>query len=240
MGNDLSINLLTHQWAKKNNLESFYFPETTSTNDVAKSLFPPGNEKFCLYLADHQSQGRGRKGHLWQNMKKGEILLSTWCFRLQKNVQPILTPLLGLALYCSLLEIKRDLPLGIKAPNDLHLNGAKLSGFLVESILQAKESFLLIGLGLNVFDSPKIHQKTTSMVKHLKVDDDLWFSLCDKIHTSFHKAILKGQQKTLCMEDIVKLKAALNFGLPEEEKYLSVSAECDLTNRHGTISWKDL
>ena len=112
--------------------------------------------------------------------------------------------------------------------------------FLVESTVQGKESFLFIGLGLNVFDSPEIHQKTISMVKHLKVDDDLWFSLCDKIHTSFHKAVLKGQEKTLSIEDTVQLKAALNFGLPEEEKYLSVSPECDLTNRHGTISWKDL
>ena len=191
----MSVNFLTHQWAQKNYFKSVFFKETTSTNDLAKSLFPKAGEDFYLYLADHQNRGRGRKGHSWRDLNKGEILLSTWCFRLQQSPQPILTPLLGLALRSSLLEIKKDLALRIKAPNDLYLNNAKAGGLLVESVQQGTLFFLMIGLGLNVFNSPQVDHPTTFLVKSMEVNDKLWFSFCTKLHISFQKAVKKGQKK---------------------------------------------
>ena len=98
----MSINLATHKWAEIKKLPSFYFPEITSTNDVAKQEFENSGKDFALYLADHQSQGRGRGANSWENLSGGEVLLSTWCFRLDASPQPVLTPLLGLALYESL------------------------------------------------------------------------------------------------------------------------------------------
>ena len=236
----MSINFLTHQWAKKNYLKSVFFEKITSTNDWAKSNFHKTGENFFLYLADHQSQGRGRRGRCWKDLKNGKILLSTWCFRLKQSPQPILTPLLGLALRSSLLEIREDLPLKIKPPNDLYLNKAKVGGLLVESIGQGSNSFLLIGLGLNVFDSPRLDQSTSFLAEFVKIYDDLWFSFCTNLHGAFQKALKKGLKKSLSYEDIQRLKSAINFGLSEDEKYLSVSPSGDLTNNQGTVLWTDL
>ena len=237
----MSINLLTHQWAQENHLKSNFFKETTSTNDIAKSFFPKSKENFHLYLADHQSHGRGRKGSFWKNLNKGEVLLSTWCFKLKQSPQPVITPLLGLALRSSLLEIKKDLVLRIKAPNDLYLNNMKVGGLLVESVQQGNCFFLMIGLGLNVFGSPRINQQTTTfLATSIKMNDKLWFSFCKKLHKSFEKATEKGQRKKLSYKDTEKLKSALNSGLPVNERYLKVSPECNLTNHQETILWTEL
>ncbi len=236
----LSINLLSHQWAQENHLKSTFLKETTSTNDIAKSSFPESKEIFHLYLADHQSRGRGRKKSSWENLNEGEILLSTWCFRLQQSPQPIITPLLGLTLRSLLLEIKKDLALRIKAPNDLYLNNAKVGGLLVESVQQGDRFSLMIGLGLNVFNSPQLDQPTTFLTTSMKINNKLWFSFCTKLYKSFQKTIIKGQRKYLSHEDTQRLKSALNFGLPEDKKYLDVSPNCDLTNDQETVSWMEL
>lgn len=236
----MSINFLTYQWAQKNNLQSSFFEKTTSTNDIAKSFFPKSKENFHLYLADHQSQGRGRKENSWENLNKGEVLLSTWCFKLKQSPQPVITPLLGLALWSSVLEIKKDLILRIKAPNDLYLNNTKVGGLLIESIQQGDCFFLMVGLGLNVLNSPQTKQPTTFLATSMEINNKVWFSFCTKIYKSFEKAIEKGQKKKLSQKDTEELKSALNFGLPENKKYLHVSPECNLTNSQETLLWTEL
>ena len=236
-----SLNFQTHLWAEKNHLPNIFLKETTSTNEFAKSHFQKTNESFYLYLADHQSQGRGRGGRSWKNLDHGEVLLSTWCFRLNRNAQPILSPLLGLALRSSFLKIEKNLPLRIKPPNDLYLNRAKMAGFLVESFCQGTDSFLLIGLGVNVLASPKLQQPTSCLGDFLKITQTLWFSFCDQLYQSFITAVEKGQEKTLSPGDRQALKSALNFQLPEEDQYRDISPHCDLTGKNGTtLSWKDL
>ena len=111
----MSINHLTHEWAQKNSLKSYFYPEISSTNDVAKLEFAKSKQDFAIYLADKQTRGRGRNQNTWSNMSNGEVLLSTWCFRSNANPQPTLTPLLGLALYESLYIFDSALPLRLKA-----------------------------------------------------------------------------------------------------------------------------
>ena len=236
-----SINFQTHLWAKKNQLPSIFLKETKSTNRTAKISFPKTGENFHLYLTDHQSQGLGRWGRSWKNLDCGEILLSTWCFKLNKNPQPILTPLLGLALRGTLLNLEKSLLLRVKAPNDLYLNGGKMAGFLVESFSQGTEVFLFVGLGMNVLASPKLQQPTSFLGDSLKITQALWFSFCSQLHLSFTTAVEKGQKRILSHGDRQALKSALNFQLPEKDQYTDVSPSCDLIRKKGVpLRWKDL
>ncbi len=207
---------------------------------ISSILLIHSKENFHLYLTDHQSRGRGRKKSSWENLNEGEILLSTWCFKSQQSPQPIITPLLGLTLRSSLLEIKKDLTLRIKAPNDLYLNNAKVGGLLVESVQQGDRFSLMIGLGLNVFNSPQLDQPISFLTTSMEIHDKLWFSFCTKLYKSFQKAIKKGQRKYLSHEDTQRLKSALNFGLPEDKKYMNVSPECNLVTSQGVFPWTEL
>ncbi len=238
----MSINLFTHQWAESKHLSHQYFPEIESTNDVAKKEFSKLKTAFHLYLSDHQTRGRGRNQSSWQNLAQGEILLSTWCFRTDKALQPLLTPRLGLALYESLFDTwPTALPLlRIKAPNDLYIGEKKLSGILVEVSQQGSNTDVFIGLGLNVLGKPQIEQPTTCLKDFVEQPKNNWFKFCDRLLKKWQDVLAMSDQTELTKVEQGKLLKALNVGLPAEKKYLDVSAKCDLSTRETKVSWMDL
>lgn len=238
----MSINLFTHKWAENSNHSSQFFPEISSTNDVAKKEFAEIKKDFHLYLSDHQTQGRGRNQSIWQNLSQGEILLSTWCFRSQKALQPLLTPRLGLALYESLFETwPKELPfLRIKAPNDIYIGDKKLSGLLVEISQQGSNTDVFIGLGLNVFGKPKIEQPTTSLTDFVDQPKDKWFLFCDRLLQKWEEVLEIADQEELSKVEQGKLLKALNVGVSADKEYLNISPKCDLSTREKEVSWMDL
>ena len=235
-----SINLLTHQWGENHLNFSRFFTEVTSTNDVAKEEFSELNTQNAIYLSDHQSKGRGRDGRSWQNMSGGEVLLSTWCFKANHTVQHILTPLLGLALYKSLLCLKDNLPLRLKAPNDIFLNDGKLCGLLVEASSKGHETLIYIGLGINVFGSPDVDIITSHLNEELDINMTNWFNFCDNFSRLAQKAIEDSQKDHLSEKQCQELLEALNFRLPESEKFTKVHPNCDLETTNNKISWMNL
>lgn len=237
----MSINLLTHSWSTENKWACSFYPEITSTNEVAKNEFQKTNQDFKLYLADHQTEGKGRNQRTWQNLSQGEILLSTWCFRTSSKPQPILTPLLGLALYKGLLAWSPLLSqLRLKAPNDLYLKKGKLSGLLVEISQKGNLCEIFVGLGLNALGSPQIDQATSSLIEQVPETRKNWFHFCDLLLEHFQQAIQFGSEKTLTSQQQNELLVALNVGLPSSERIKEVSPHCDLITEQGTISWMDL
>jgi BirA family biotin operon repressor/biotin-[acetyl-CoA-carboxylase] ligase len=236
----MSINQLTRDWAQQQNLPVFFTEETPSTNDWAKKHFVTTSEKFALYLADHQSAGRGRGSNSWQNQAHGHTLLSTWCFKRQKSPQPILTPLLGLAL-CQALDLfaLREEP-RLKPPNDIHLGPGKLSGLLVEVAQQGADHSVFIGLGLNVLSHPKVDVPTTHLKSHCPEATTLWSEFCSALYHQFDQAISSGQERQLTERHRQDLLRRLNVGLSSEKQYRAVTSHCDLITPSGQISWMDL
>ncbi len=236
----MSVNLLTHEWAQSKNLPSFFYPEVESTNDVAKSDFPSSDRDFALYLSDHQTHGRGRGDRTWTDLSKGEVLLSTWCFRTDSTPQPIITPLLGLALYESLYVFDSSLPLRLKAPNDMYLGDGKLSGLLVEVAQKGSESCIFVGLGLNVKSAPEIDMKTSCLKDFAPNYRKDWSQFCKYLYNQFLIAMDKGMQTEIGEDERDDLLEALNAGLPDSELFLEVSPRCDLKTAKGTTAWTDL
>ncbi|MCJ8276676.1 MAG: hypothetical protein HRT44_08055 [Bdellovibrionales bacterium] len=235
-----SINLLTHQWAENKFPMSRYLPETTSTNDIAKEEFLSLSIDEALYLTDHQTQGRGRGKRSWQNMSQGEVLLSTWCFKVKHSVHYILTPLLGLSLYNSLKRIKKNLPLKLKAPNDIFLNDGKLSGLLVEVTSQGDDTFISVGLGINVFAAPEIDIMTSHLSEEVTIDTQSWFSFCDEFYRLAKNSIKESQQEHLSETQCEQIMEALNQRVYGDDKVLRVHPNCDIETSQGLTSWMNL
>lgn len=149
-------------------LSSEYYPETTSTNLLAKDKAMDENNPLTFYLTDHQTAGRGQGTHLWQNSAPGTNLLITCSLKSKNPPQPELCMSLGNLLKDQCESSWPQLNWKLKAPNDLFLSEKKVAGILLESVSQGSHHRLLFGLGFNVFDNPTgFDFESTNLQAHL-------------------------------------------------------------------------
>lgn len=133
--------------------DRFRFLESTgSTNDDLLELLRQGKvDHLTTIQADHQSEGRGRRGDKWE-APAGANLLFSIALRLPGD-KTIWTRLPHLTAYVVGNAVESILPgevdLCAKWPNDLIVDGKKLGGILVETVM-TPEPFAVVGVGLNV------------------------------------------------------------------------------------------
>lgn len=127
-----------------------YFGEIGSTNDEALRLAKGGAAHGTVVLAENQLSGRGRRGAEWLS-KPGEGLLFSLIIRPEyaRENWSRLALATGLAI-ASCLRDEWQLAAEVKWPNDILIRGKKSCGILVE----AREGFAIVGVGLNVDYSP--------------------------------------------------------------------------------------
>lgn len=114
---------------------------TDSTNEVLKRK--RHKQEYDIVYADNQTASKGRRGNKWIS-DKGAALFS---FLVKDNDYGEKTSLLvGYAVYKILDGILESDKLTFKWPNDIHYNGRKISGILIEKC----EDFLIVGIGINV------------------------------------------------------------------------------------------
>jgi BirA family biotin operon repressor/biotin-[acetyl-CoA-carboxylase] ligase len=118
--------------------------EATSTNDRGRALAAAGAPHGTLITADAQSAGRGRQGRTWSAPPGHALLLS-----IVLRDPPSLIPLhAAVAVAEAVAQLEPAAAVGIKWPNDVHLDGRKVAGILVEG--RPQEGWAVLGIGLNV------------------------------------------------------------------------------------------
>ena len=121
------------------------FQSLPSTNLYIKENYRSLANKTVV-MANHQTAGRGRRGRVWQD--SDDLLFS---ILLKKNLPDSITNLsllMAASLYKTL--IKKVENVTIKWPNDILVNGKKLAGILLESVINAgKTEYVVIGVGIN-------------------------------------------------------------------------------------------
>ena len=129
--------------------------QTGSTNDaisrVASTDGVPSIPEGLVVFAEHQTDGRGQRGNRWESAAgKGlwfSILLRP---EIQLSDSGRLT-IWGIEAVSEVIRTKFGLEPTIKLPNDVQLNGRKVSGVLVEMRAQEKAPHLaVVGIGINV------------------------------------------------------------------------------------------
>ncbi len=126
-------------------------PETGSTNADMLALAAAGAAEGSWLRAERQTAGKGRQGRAWES-PVGNFYGST-LVRLRPTDPP--APTLALITVVALEEAVRVfLPTGatIKWPNDLLIDGAKLSGVLLERAGDA----VVVGIGVNLAHHPDL------------------------------------------------------------------------------------
>jgi BirA family biotin operon repressor/biotin-[acetyl-CoA-carboxylase] ligase len=240
---DIRIGLITSQWAENNNLHVIYNPEVRSSNDIAKEEAFNENlltVSLCLYLTDHQTAGRGRGDHSWSDDSPGGSLLSSWSYLLHQSPRPITSCLVGLALFRACSSTWPFLPWNLKAPNDLYIHDKKIGGVLLETVIQGGDVRMIMGIGLNILESPKKMESATSLLKSLPEGAPLlgedYLSFLDRLLFELTDAVSKSSRE-LSATDRLSLLIALNKNPLLQEKYTRVSSDGSLQIHDKKINW---
>jgi BirA family biotin operon repressor/biotin-[acetyl-CoA-carboxylase] ligase len=113
-----------------------------STNATAKQLAAGGAPHGTTITASRQTAGRGRQGRTWE-APAGRSLLCSVVLR----DAPVLLPLITGVAVADTIEAHAS-PVSLKWPNDVLLDGRKVSGILAEG--RPGEGWAVVGVGINV------------------------------------------------------------------------------------------
>jgi BirA family transcriptional regulator, biotin operon repressor / biotin---[acetyl-CoA-carboxylase] ligase len=153
--------------------EVVFFNRTGSTNDVALALAQNGAADGVIVIADEQTAGRGRQGHIWHSPPGSGLYVSIVLRPSpQKSGDGRTTSLITLAAGVALaeaIEAITALRADIKWPNDLLVGRRKLAGILAESAA-GDLGCVVLGYGLNVGARvlpPDVEHRATSIESEL-------------------------------------------------------------------------
>jgi BirA family biotin operon repressor/biotin-[acetyl-CoA-carboxylase] ligase len=128
-------------------------PKTTSTNELAKQAARAGAPHGSTWVAEEQSEGRGRQGRRW-TAPPGESLLFSVLLRIDGDARwlPPVSVTAGLTVTEAIgLHVRESRPL-LKWPNDVLIRDRKVAGVLVEVTgSDPRTRAVVIGIGINVY-----------------------------------------------------------------------------------------
>ena len=134
-------------------LKKYLFKSVTSTNDIAIKKIKK-NISAGIIIAQKQTKGRGRYGNKWISMNKN--LFMTVFFKLNPNISIRKLTLTSCSIVRKSILNFFKINIKIKKPNDLLINRKKICGILQEIIFYNNKKFAIIGIGININNSPNI------------------------------------------------------------------------------------
>ncbi|MBZ5542189.1 MAG: biotin--[acetyl-CoA-carboxylase] ligase [Acidobacteriia bacterium] len=122
-----------------------------STNSLALDMAAKGAAHGTVVLAEEQTAGRGRLGRAWYSEKSSGIYVSVILRpSLAPSAASVLTLMAGVAAHQAVSTVT-GLPVDIRWPNDLLVNGKKVCGILTEMNAELDRLHaVVLGFGINV------------------------------------------------------------------------------------------
>lgn len=182
--------------------------EIDSTNTLAKEYAQRGALAGTAVIAENQTAGRGRLGKTWQSIA-GKGLYCSIVLRpqIERNNFAKITLVAGLAV-AEALENISQLPVLLKWPNDVYINGKKCAGILCEASMGsgALDDFVVVGIGVNItLNSMDFRNSLNGLGTSLLIETGKSFSkaeVFEKIHISLLKHI--GEVEKIGISEILK------------------------------------
>ena len=193
----------------------YIFDELSSTMDTSKEMIQRGVEEGTVIMSRYQSMGRGSNNREWfsnGNDALFSIILDANASKV--NLLPIITAYSILIT----LESQTKRKINIKWPNDVLIEGKKISGVLIENFIKGKLSKTIVGVGININSSHKDSKKfiypATSLKEIVNKETNV-LEIVKKFLKNFNILYEK-----LLLEDINLEKISKKlYGLGEEMKF---------------------
>jgi len=150
LGEDLNEDHL-YSWEFETARSNYHtYRELNSTMDTAREKAVKGCPGFTTVIAERQNNGRGRGGKKWESDEGGLYFTSVIRPRLPSPYNYIYT-LAATAAICDVFKDLYQIEAQTKWPNDVQINGKKISGILTEIHMNGDVmNWLNLGVGINV------------------------------------------------------------------------------------------
>lgn len=155
-------------------LKKFNFKKINSTNDAAIRIIKSTNTKSGIIIAENQIKGRGQYGKIWSSYKGNLFVSIFFNFNKLKLTLNQMTRI-NCMLVKKLLSFYCKKKIKIKLPNDLVIDKKKISGILQETFQKSNNTYMIVGIGINLIKNPKIKNYPTtnlSCFTKIKVNRD--------------------------------------------------------------------
>ena len=182
-----------------------YYPSLPSTMDVAKKLVEEGIAEGTVIVAGEQTGGRGRMGRKWFSPPGTSLSLSI-ILHPALSLLPKLNMVASLSVSQSVERITALEPT-IKWPNDVLINGKKLSGILIETIFEGNElKAAIAGIGINIKLDPSAFPEISAISTSLSNESE--------------REVSRREMMYSLLEEFDQLYLDLNRGEPIYERWL--------------------
>ena len=172
-------------------IKNFNYKCVNSTNDIAINLIKKKNIRAGLVLAEKQKKGRGQRGKKWIS-NKGNLFVSIF-FSLDKiNLTLKQLTKFNANLVIKLISQYCNKKIKLKSPNDIMINKKKICGILQETIKKNNVQYLIVGIGLNLVNSPQIDKYPTTSLYDL-TNSKISVNKISKELKDMYKNFLKSQ-----------------------------------------------
>ena len=147
-------------------LKKFSYKKVISTNSTALRLIKIGKSSGFI-TSELQSKGRGQRGNKWIS-KYGNIFISVF-FSINKKISIKDLTKKNLNIVKNIIKKYVNKKIEIKHPNDILIEKSKVCGILQETIFRDELKYLIIGVGINLENTPHIpNYPTTYLNKYSK------------------------------------------------------------------------
>ncbi|MWV44684.1 biotin--[acetyl-CoA-carboxylase] ligase [Paenibacillus sp. HJL G12] len=144
----------------------------SSTQEEARMMAETGSPEGSLVIAEEQTGGKGRMGRKWYSPKGKGVWMSLVLRPKQPmHYMPQLTLMTGVAV-CRAVRKVAGVMAGLKWPNDLLVNGRKISGILLESAAEDEYvRYCIAGIGISVnLDAEDYPEELAGIATSLKIE----------------------------------------------------------------------
>ena len=131
-----------------------FYDTTDSTNTRAKEYAKQSTEREnVIFVANHQTNGRGRLGRSFVSNEGAGIYLSILTYPDEKGADATAVTARASVALARAIDSLVGTKTQIKWVNDIFLGGKKLAGILTEAEMleNGKIGYLVVGMGINVY-----------------------------------------------------------------------------------------
>lgn len=124
-----------------------------STNQLGKRMAVDGAAHGSVFIAEEQTDGRGRRGRSFFSPKGKGLYMSVLLRPTGTAEEAVLTTTAAGVAVCRALSKTFNIEADIKWVNDVFLNGRKICGIMTEAVSGFESGtieFLVLGIGVNV------------------------------------------------------------------------------------------
>ena len=142
-------------------IKTYSFNKVKSTNDIA---FKKIKKQIFLgaIISNKQSHGRGRYGKKWISIN-GNLFMTVF-FKINKKIKLKEITSINCIIIKKAISKYLNKKVIIKEPNDLLVDNKKICGILQETFFNNNNKFMVVGIGVNILDSPSIPKYQTTYI----------------------------------------------------------------------------